>query len=153
VEDSPVEDLAGLEAARLRVERGGEETDFSDNVGLTVVMPGEDMGREAEEPRHPTCSTFLIFGVLMGCLLIVSSVMMCLLAHRSLPSAASLRPSCRLHTTMVMYKQEKAGSVLRDHTRRYGIEPGGRHPPAAGGRRAGHLSTGRCPPPPAPALQ
>ena len=28
------------------------------------------------------CSTFLIFGILMGCLLIVASVMMCLLAYR-----------------------------------------------------------------------
>ena len=28
------------------------------------------------------CSTFLIFGIMMGCLLIVASVMMCLLAYR-----------------------------------------------------------------------
>ena len=41
----------------------------------------EDYYAVAEEAESE-CTTFLIFGILMGCLLIVASVMMCLLAHR-----------------------------------------------------------------------
>merc|ERR1712107_249740 len=90
-----LENLEELELARLSVEVE-QATGFQDNVGVTVVMPGEDISKAGtnEVIEHPTCSTFLIFGVLMGCLLIVSSVMMCLLAHR-------------LHITVAMYRQEK----------------------------------------------
>lgn len=109
VEDRVLEDLAGLERAHLRVEE--DATDFRDNVGITVVMPGEGLSEEEQDVQHPTCSTFLIFGVLMGCLLIVSSVMMCLLAHR-------------LHTTVALYRQEKSNSMLRQQKTRYGLEPG-----------------------------
>jgi hypothetical protein len=42
----------------------------------------EDYYAVAEEEESDECTTFLIFGILMGCLLIVASVMMCLLAHR-----------------------------------------------------------------------
>ena len=76
------EPLGVLQTARLTVEEQEEATDFQDNVSVTVMMPGEGVGGQEQEVSHPTCSTFLIFGVLMGCLLIVSSVMMCLLAHR-----------------------------------------------------------------------
>ena len=41
----------------------------------------EDYYAVAEEAESE-CTTFLIIGILMGCLLIVASVMMCLLAHR-----------------------------------------------------------------------
>ena len=37
------------------------------------------------------CSTFLIFGIMMGCLLIVASVMMCLLAYRLNTMAATYK--------------------------------------------------------------
>ena len=76
-----------------------EATDFSDNIGFSVIMPGreiillyichkdlviEDYYSVTEESKDDKseCTTFLIFGILMGCLLIVASVMMCLLAHR-----------------------------------------------------------------------
>ena len=76
-----------------------EATDFSDNIGFSVIMPGRDLissfvchkdlliedyysVTEESKADKSECTTFLIFGILMGCLLIVASVMMCLLAHR-----------------------------------------------------------------------
>ena len=76
-----------------------EATDFSDNIGFSVIMPGREhipsyiyhkvlasddyySVSEQSNADKSECTTFLIFGILMGCLLIVASVMMCLLAHR-----------------------------------------------------------------------
>ena len=67
-----------------------ESTDISDNVVLRVTRPGDgyftapsSVQGGGETPAAPVnCSTFLIFGIMMGCLLIVASVMMCLLAYR-----------------------------------------------------------------------
>ena len=42
------------------------------------------------------CSTFLIFGIMMGCLLIVASVMMCLLAYRLNNMAATYKVAGQL---------------------------------------------------------
>eukprot|EP00092_Neocalanus_flemingeri_P019289 GFUD01020894.1.p1 GENE.GFUD01020894.1~~GFUD01020894.1.p1 ORF type:complete len:153 (-),score=48.70 GFUD01020894.1:564-1022(-) len=92
-------------------DRVAESTDFTDNIGVSVIMPGEGYYAENEGPKSD-CNTFLIFGILMGCLLIVASVMMCLLAHR-------------LDRVVSSYKREKTDSVMRDHRQRYGIEPGG----------------------------
>jgi len=114
--------LAMGESEELRVERdlllkdmivemSDKVTDFTDNIGLSVIMPGEGYNAAYEE-ENSECTTFLIFGILMGCLLIVASGMMCLLAHR-------------LNRVARSYKREKANSVMRDHRKRYGIEPGG----------------------------
>ena len=80
-----------LRAVRRQNDR---EANFTDNIGLSITRPGE--GYYSPSPTslpasHPAtnCTTFLIFGILMGCLLIVASVMMCLLAYR-LNSLASV---------------------------------------------------------------
>ena len=63
------------------------EANFTDNIGLSITRPGEGYyspsptSLPASQPAT-NCTTFLIFGILMGCLLIVASVMMCLLAYR-----------------------------------------------------------------------
>ena len=62
----------------------GRETNFSDNIGVSVTRPGEGFYSPnlLSDEADINCTTFLIFGILMGCLLIVASVMMCLLAYR-----------------------------------------------------------------------
>ena len=66
-------------------------TNFTDKIVLRVSRPEDgyysdlssDQSFTAPAPVTPdSCSTFLIFGIMMGCLLIVASVMMCLLAYR-----------------------------------------------------------------------
>ena len=60
------------------------EANFTDNLGLSVSRPGEGFYSPSSisADQETNCTTFLIFGILMGCLLIVASVMMCLLAYR-----------------------------------------------------------------------
>ena len=93
---------------RDRVRRAAPEqagSQFSENIELRVVRPADGYQADRGEPvvrptstgsdlsnvllqvdsldytaRH--CSTFLVFGILMGCLLILASGMMCLLACR-----------------------------------------------------------------------
>ena len=75
--------LGSLRAVRRQNDR---EANFTDNIGLSITRPGE--GYYSPSPtslpasQQTNCTTFLIFGILMGCLLIVASVMMCLLAYR-----------------------------------------------------------------------
>ena len=74
-----------------------DSTDFSENIVLSVIRPGDGYYLPAPAPNSnqnninlssettkliSDCSTFLIFGIMMGCLLIVASIMMCLLAYR-----------------------------------------------------------------------
>ena len=80
-------------------------TDFSDNLVLSVARPGDGFFLPASEGEDELslrmspetaslisdCSTFLIFGIMMGCLLIVASVMMCLLAYRLNTMASSYK--------------------------------------------------------------
>ena len=64
----------------------------------------------------------------MGCLLIVASVMMCLLAHRLNRVAIAYKVVIHTVDKAVMHdflQREKADSVLQTHRQRYGIEPGG----------------------------
>ena len=49
------------------------------------------------------CTTFLIFGILMGCLLIVASVMMCLLAHRLNRVVSSYKVVGQKMVTAIMF--------------------------------------------------
>ena len=74
-----------------------DSTDFSENIVLSVIRPGDgyylpapasnsnqnNINLSSETTKLISdCSTFLIFGIMMGCLLIVASIMMCLLAYR-----------------------------------------------------------------------
>lgn len=96
-----------------KLEDNDKATDFMENIGFSVTMPDDYYTVEDESKSEKSaCTTFLIFGILMGCLLIVASVMMCLLAHR-------------LNRIAISYKRQKADSVLQTHRQRYGIEPGG----------------------------
>ena len=88
--------LGSLRAVRRQNDR---EANFTDNLGLSITRPGE--GYYSPSPsslpasQQTNCTTFLIFGILMGCLLIVASVMMCLLAYRlnSLAAVYKVRSS------------------------------------------------------------
>ena len=109
-------------------------TDMTDNVVLRVSRPGDGYYTSAgngqqEDTPDTNCSTFLIFGIMMGCLLIVASVMMCLLAYRLNSMAAEHKVGRaisnikhpRLH---VMFQRDKTDCVLRDHRQKYGLGPG-----------------------------
>ena len=55
-----------------------------------------------DEEAESECTTFLIFGILMGCLVIVASMMMCLLAHRLNRVAISYKVGYHTIETAVM---------------------------------------------------
>ena len=67
--------------------------DFTENLGVAVTRPGDGyyLGDPPESAAvaAPSCSTYLMFGILMGSLLIVASLMMCLLAYRLNTMAAT----------------------------------------------------------------
>ena len=67
--------------------------DFTENLGVAVTRPGDGyyLGDPPESAAvaDPSCSTYLMFGILMGSLLIVASLMMCVLAYRLNTMAAT----------------------------------------------------------------
>ena len=67
--------------------------DFTENLGVAVTRPGDGyyLGDPPESAAvaDPSCSTYLMFGILMGSLLIVASLMMCILAYRLNTMAAT----------------------------------------------------------------
>ncbi|XP_023331875.1 uncharacterized protein LOC111704002 isoform X2 [Eurytemora carolleeae] len=104
-----------------RSDEDDKDTDFIDNVGLTVIMPGDEYyspvhsegkGKETVKSKisqQEDCTIFLAIGAAMGCLLIVASLIMCILAHK-------------LHQTVRASRQEKSEIVLRDTRRKFGLE-------------------------------
>ncbi len=125
-------DNGGRRRRRQQQQQQQASTDFGDNVGVTVILPGEEYfsgvrsDKKNVEAQNPSlrlgsapatassvlsdCSTFLIVGAVLGSLLVVASIMMCVLSQR-------------LYKISRRYNKEKLDDLVREHRRKFGRQP------------------------------